>query len=311
MSTRKAFTLIELLVVIAIIAILAAILLPVFAAAREKARQSSCASNEKQLALATIQYVQDYDELYPGEQGGGWGDGGNFVPYLVPYVKSANVFLCPDCPWPGTPTSSYVMNAFLGCTMSYNWNASPPYASALNGYFQAGGTPCQGPSFPYPSAQASPGLNLSKIGNTAVTWLIWEDGYSNNGGFFTAYNWSQGGWYTGPNCPTAPPGVPPFSACWYGGDNADVQLWHHGENISYCDGHVKFETQAKLKALGTTTYFAGAILENNVTPPYSWHSNGVDNRQNPSQQRKSVTIPTMTGSMHSLPAPQLGFDPND
>ena len=61
---RKGFTLIELLVVIAIIAILAAILFPVFAKAREKARTSSCASNLKQLGLAAMMYVQDYDEKF-------------------------------------------------------------------------------------------------------------------------------------------------------------------------------------------------------------------------------------------------------
>ncbi|HVK02151.1 MAG TPA: DUF1559 domain-containing protein [Armatimonadaceae bacterium] len=64
-SESRAFTLIELLVVIAIIAILAAILFPVFAQAREKARQSSCLSNMKQIGLAALQYVQDYDETYP------------------------------------------------------------------------------------------------------------------------------------------------------------------------------------------------------------------------------------------------------
>ncbi|MBC8141688.1 MAG: prepilin-type N-terminal cleavage/methylation domain-containing protein, partial [Armatimonadetes bacterium] len=64
-SLRSGFTLIELLVVIAIIAILAAILFPVFAQAREKARQTSCLSNEKQIALGVMQYVQDYDESFP------------------------------------------------------------------------------------------------------------------------------------------------------------------------------------------------------------------------------------------------------
>src|SRR5882724_457674 len=64
-SNRQGFTLIELLVVIAIIAILAAILFPVFAQAREKARQTSCLSNNKQIGLAVLMYAQDYDEYYP------------------------------------------------------------------------------------------------------------------------------------------------------------------------------------------------------------------------------------------------------
>src|ERR1035437_5810752 len=94
---RLGFTLIELLVVIAIIAILAAILFPVFAKAREKARQTSCASNEKQLGLAFMQYAQDYDERFPCgyEQvnlpityGLGWGG------EVYPYVKSTGVFTC-------------------------------------------------------------------------------------------------------------------------------------------------------------------------------------------------------------------------
>jgi prepilin-type processing-associated H-X9-DG protein len=87
--------LIELLVVIAIIAILAAILFPVFAKAREKARQISCASNEKQLGLGFLQYVQDNDEFYPnGGNGGGLGWGAR----IYPYVKSTGVYKCPDDP---------------------------------------------------------------------------------------------------------------------------------------------------------------------------------------------------------------------
>src|SRR5579862_5856377 len=98
---RSGFTLIELLVVIAIIAILAAILFPVFAQAREKARAISCASNEKQLGLGILQYVQDYDEEYPlGEFWGtpNFGDycrwSGAFV--LQPYMKSYGIVTCPD-----------------------------------------------------------------------------------------------------------------------------------------------------------------------------------------------------------------------
>lgn len=92
----KAFTLIELLVVIAIIAILAAILFPVFAQAREKARQASCMSNLKQLGLAEMQYVQDYDERTSGSYANSPA-GRIYYPELIfPYVKSAQVFYCPN-----------------------------------------------------------------------------------------------------------------------------------------------------------------------------------------------------------------------
>ena len=105
---RQAFTLIELLVVIAIIAILAAILFPVFAQARAKARQTSCTSNLKQLTTGILMYVQDYDETfpcvtyenYPVAPGVDWGSDTwayNDVFVLIqPYVKNYGVFFCPD-----------------------------------------------------------------------------------------------------------------------------------------------------------------------------------------------------------------------
>lgn len=85
---RKGFTLIELLVVIAIIAILAAILFPVFAKAREKARQTSCQSNMRQLGLGFAQYTNDYDELQPTTKN--WGS------EIYSYVKATAVYQCPD-----------------------------------------------------------------------------------------------------------------------------------------------------------------------------------------------------------------------
>jgi prepilin-type N-terminal cleavage/methylation domain-containing protein/prepilin-type processing-associated H-X9-DG protein len=100
---RTGFTLIELLVVIAIIAILAAILFPVFAKAREKARQSSCSSNVKQVMLGILQYAQDYDEQTPGRRkgcgtatplwtcGAGWQ---LWASLIQPYIKNTQVMYC-------------------------------------------------------------------------------------------------------------------------------------------------------------------------------------------------------------------------
>jgi prepilin-type N-terminal cleavage/methylation domain-containing protein/prepilin-type processing-associated H-X9-DG protein len=121
---NKGFTLIELLVVIAIIAILAAILFPVFARARENARRASCLSNLKQIGLGMAQYTQDYDEHYPvyfpgngisGARPYGWADA------ISPYVKSDQIFQCPSDPArPGANNpensgySDYAYNFWIG-----------------------------------------------------------------------------------------------------------------------------------------------------------------------------------------------------
>jgi len=97
MSVRRGFTLIELLVVIAIIAILAAILFPVFAKAREKARQSSCLSNLKQLGLGVLSYAQDYDERLPMAVAGGPTPPIYLFPELIdPYLKNTQIWQCPS-----------------------------------------------------------------------------------------------------------------------------------------------------------------------------------------------------------------------
>jgi len=94
--TSSAFTLIELLVVIAIIAILAAILFPVFGRARENARRSSCLSNMKQVMLGITQYTQDYDELYPPRQILIGTTRVGFIQLYQPYIKSSQLFQCPS-----------------------------------------------------------------------------------------------------------------------------------------------------------------------------------------------------------------------
>src|SRR5688572_25614180 len=100
---RQAFTLIELLVVIAIIALIAAMLFPVFAHAREKARQTACLSQLKQIGVATDLYVQDWDETLPhAVPGVGFVSNfaeptapPNFLLAVLPYVKSREIFVCP------------------------------------------------------------------------------------------------------------------------------------------------------------------------------------------------------------------------
>lgn len=115
------FTLIELLVVIAIIALLAAILFPVFARAREKARQSSCASNLKQIGLGCLQYAQDYDERYPNYSPTTDGGVGTFRSNIYPYIKNSQVFSCPSNTSSAT-TSTQATENFGLCQAHYDMN---------------------------------------------------------------------------------------------------------------------------------------------------------------------------------------------
>jgi len=160
MNVRRGFTLIELLVVIAIIAILAAILFPVFAQAREKARQTSCTSNLKQIGLAFRMYIQDYDERTPacnpkgtgaflaGDTHGKQGSAGQSFAYngwisnaLIPYVKNQAIYQCPSLnpsgfydPWnggkDGSPTDTTAadsQNAGATNNISYAFNYASDY----------------------------------------------------------------------------------------------------------------------------------------------------------------------------------------
>jgi prepilin-type N-terminal cleavage/methylation domain-containing protein/prepilin-type processing-associated H-X9-DG protein len=161
---KSGFTLIELLVVIAIIAILAAILFPVFARAREKARQASCSSNLKQLALGILMYAQDYDETFPGGGGmgptlsNGWGET-IWSEEIYPYVKNTQLFFCPS------ESSTPVMGDGIG--MSYGCNATAPvmgwqWGSKMASVVNVSGTILLGekgdgdwPCYPYDSPPAS------------------------------------------------------------------------------------------------------------------------------------------------------------
>ncbi|MCC7491008.1 MAG: prepilin-type N-terminal cleavage/methylation domain-containing protein [Fimbriimonadaceae bacterium] len=121
-SRRTGFTLIELLVVIAIIATLAAILFPVFAKAREKARQTRCLSNLKQFSLSLLQYVQDYDETYPMNLYLASSGVTTIYDLTGPYVRNTQL---QECPSDAAPNSSAVLSAlFGGAPMASQWRAS-------------------------------------------------------------------------------------------------------------------------------------------------------------------------------------------
>ena len=127
-GAKGAFTLIELLVVVAIIALLAAILFPVFGRARENARRASCQSNLKQIGLGLIQYTQDNDEmLVPGYnnnggptwQAGTYGSDGSghfnytWMDEIYPYVKNANIFVCPSDSTASTTSGNRAARSFF------------------------------------------------------------------------------------------------------------------------------------------------------------------------------------------------------
>ena len=157
---KSAFTLIELLVVIAIIAILAAILFPVFARARENARRSSCQSNLKQIGLGIIQYSQDYDEKLPARVYFPAGGDASWRVVVQPYLKSAQIFACPSN---------------TGNSMDTNYNPTGrlmPRSYSLNGTNgNIGGTAPSGNAGDSASLAALASVSqIILVGETADTW---------------------------------------------------------------------------------------------------------------------------------------------
>ena len=227
----SAFTLIELLVVIAIIAILAAILFPVFARARENARRSSCQSNMKQLALGIIQYTQDYDEMYPLATTGRTGSAGASPGFPVgwadasfPYIKSYQIFQCPS---EVSPPSTTVDDPTLGGYTDYWYNPALSWNRSLSA-----------PAY-------NTGRNMASLAQVSLTVMLGGGGSTAGNATYRANGCTLSGTIgsAAVNAPTATTSCSSTGFANVGGlgGSARPHVIHlGGNNYAFADGHVKW-----------------------------------------------------------------------
>lgn len=243
---RSGFTLIELLVVIAIIAILAAILFPVFGRARENARRSSCASNLKQIGLGVMQYTQDYDERMPSSRmnpGNVDGGGGNWQNMVQPYIKSYQLFACP----------SNTRNTVL-VEDGYDPNIGPP-SKAVASYAaqtEAGGSGPGGSGAGSNGAAFGPrgvsGPNISEFTSSSQTIMVVDANTASSDFRSTNGLWNS------------------TNAQASGGKPALFVGHLSTFNVLFADGHVK-----SMKPLQTIMTSMGGSGSVNM-----WHRQGID-----------------------------------
>lgn len=270
-ATRKGFTLIELLVVIAIIAILAAILFPVYASAREKARQTTCASNLKQLGSGVSQYVQDYDDTFPaGVAAPGNGCTG-WAGQLLPYVQSKVAYTCPDdTSLQNGSGVSFAMNSNMEVD---TWSGSLSYKQAIQ-----------------LSQLASPAktINLFEIWHGGMSIAIGEkSSMGGNGSTSSGNAWIQLG-YTSADYDTGVFGnITPqtqFNVTWIndgysttGTHNFKSATGRHsgGADYLFLDGHVKWLRPEQVSAGATNKTIGDAGTAGNAPTAANTQNNAT------------------------------------
>lgn len=236
---EAAFTLIELLVVIAIIAILAAILFPVFAKARDKARQTSCASSMKQIGIGLLQYVSDYDEYLPAQRQTTVAGCPDWRQVIQPYMKSVQVMTCMS-----NPNNAQIMTTASGTYPTVYVS----YAGSSNQQALATVSPMRTWS-PFTDPGYSPlTCNISVMVAPAQLIAVVESMAGRVGFDLADLGYNQN-W--GCNIPSNNPSGPASTwSCLYAGHAQQ-------SNYLFCDGHVK--TMSPMNTLGLWNYDGTAL----------------------------------------------------
>jgi prepilin-type N-terminal cleavage/methylation domain-containing protein/prepilin-type processing-associated H-X9-DG protein len=221
-APQKGFTLIELLVVIAIIAILASILFPVFARARENARRASCQSNLKQIGLGIMQYTQDYDEMTPFNVGPGL--------RTQPYTKSYQIWRCPSDSNTNIPDETNPGNT--------------SYAINMVGYRDLGVSYVHGPPFSHYYSTTLQMVGVAAIEAPATTIMVADNNSDNSYQVVTDYADVSSSWVK-INSSAIPRTMPGVTQGTWSERHLDTI------NTLFCDGHVKAVKLDYYTQLGT------------------------------------------------------------